>query len=412
MFILIMTIAILRFAGSPQFRLWAAGWATITVGHIFGLFSAPRAFSLPDVLSISGMVVGGTLIVIARRRRVKTRRVGTGILLSVLGSLIYASVCYLLTPPAVVANVPAHLYSSLVFSVLLVGLLPTRARGVFFTLFKSSVAMWIPTSVLFSLTLLSPDSLYPVFLWAEMAILVLMGGAIFGFLLMLNDFRIRQEIAASAILGGIIQHDVRNYLQTIASSLELMRTDEERFEEWLQLAGETTEQAIVFVNQMREFSVATLRSAAPTHVLDIVDVVTSVVETMNRLRRSSRQHIAFEPCAELRVIASTVVRQVVWNIIDNSFKHGSKVVTVGCGKTDDHAYVTIEDQAGGLDEETIAYLTDPDIAYADAPGLGMGIILIKGLTGMSGGELHVENISGGDGTAIGTRFTVLLPLAK
>jgi signal transduction histidine kinase len=102
------------------------------------------------------------------------------------------------------------------------------------------------------------------------------------------------------------------------------------------------------------------------------------------------------------------LKEILWNIFDNAFKHGSKELRVREISTKHNAILEISDRSGGLSEEIKEFLNSPDsLSKPIAPGFGLGIILIRGFSIICGIDLQVEDIIE-DSIILGTRFTPFL----
>jgi signal transduction histidine kinase len=77
-----------------------------------------------------------------------------------------------------------------------------------------------------------------------------------------------------------------------------------------------------------------------------------------------------------------LLKEILWNIFDNAFKHGSSVLQVSATSTNrSDVGLEISDRSGGLSEETKEFLNSPDsLSRPVAPGLGLGVVLIHGLS--------------------------------
>jgi signal transduction histidine kinase/CheY-like chemotaxis protein len=108
------------------------------------------------------------------------------------------------------------------------------------------------------------------------------------------------------------------------------------------------------------------------------------------------------------------LQQVFWNLLTNAIKftprHGR--VQIFLQRADSHVEVSVRDTGQGIKAEFLPHVFER-FRQADASttrkqgGLGLGLALVKSLTEMHGGSVHVK--SGGEGQ--GSTFSVRLPLA-
>lgn len=108
------------------------------------------------------------------------------------------------------------------------------------------------------------------------------------------------------------------------------------------------------------------------------------------------------------------LQQIFWNLLTNAIKftprHGR--VQVFLERADSHIEVSVRDTGQGIKPEFLPHLFER-FRQADASttrkqsGLGLGLALVKSLTEMHGGSVHVKSRGEGQGST----FTVRLPLA-
>jgi len=111
-------------------------------------------------------------------------------------------------------------------------------------------------------------------------------------------------------------------------------------------------------------------------------------------------------------LATPEMARVLRNLLDNAIRHtpAGGAVMVETGVDDNHAYVSVRDQCGGIPEEDLARVFE--VAFrgeaARTPGAdggtGLGLAIARGIIDAHGGRITVAN------EQEGCRFTVLLPL--
>jgi PAS domain S-box-containing protein len=106
------------------------------------------------------------------------------------------------------------------------------------------------------------------------------------------------------------------------------------------------------------------------------------------------------------------VQQIVWNLISNAIKFTPKggQVEVAITRSDSHAEIRVSDTGVGIRSEFLPYVFDR-FRQADASttrrqrGLGLGLAIVRHLTELHGGTVHVESRGEGNGAT----FVVRLP---
>jgi two-component system sensor histidine kinase ChvG len=108
--------------------------------------------------------------------------------------------------------------------------------------------------------------------------------------------------------------------------------------------------------------------------------------------------------------------QVFRNLIDNavSFSPPSGTIRVGAGRHHAFARVTVDDDGPGIPPENLESIFER--FYTERPGesfgrnSGLGLSIARQITHNAGGRIWAENRLGADGTRLGARFVVELPV--
>jgi signal transduction histidine kinase len=116
---------------------------------------------------------------------------------------------------------------------------------------------------------------------------------------------------------------------------------------------------------------------------------------------------------EVRFVGNKEMLKHLWlNLLENAVKYtpvGGEI-TIRNFLTEKAVTVQITDTGEGMDEEILNHLFDPyyqgDSSHA-SQGLGLGLSIAKRIVELCGGEISVKSE-----LAIGSTFTVLLPIAK
>jgi len=109
------------------------------------------------------------------------------------------------------------------------------------------------------------------------------------------------------------------------------------------------------------------------------------------------------------------LKEVLFNLIDNAIKYtpkGEVKVICGADLVKRKGYISVEDTGIGISAQDQAKIFErfyrvKSRETADIPGTGLGLWIVKELVKRMKGEILVESIKG-----VGSRFTVILPLAK
>jgi len=113
---------------------------------------------------------------------------------------------------------------------------------------------------------------------------------------------------------------------------------------------------------------------------------------------------------------AALIKQLMRILADNSVKYtpagGSIRLSVAADKEHGHALVMVQDEGQGIPEEFLPKIFDRFVRADEARtrntgGSGLGLSIAKQIAEMHGGTIEVFSVEG-----VGSRFTVILPLAS
>jgi signal transduction histidine kinase len=229
--------------------------------------------------------------------------------------------------------------------------------------------------------------------------------------------RTRKELeiqhSLSTLMSGVIQHDIRNYVLKIRQALKLAQNEPEEVESMINLAQKAATSMSEFVHQVSRTLNETSRFEASKRAIDLAEMIDDVINRVSMEYDLDPNQIEITLDSDCQIMANPIIREVLWNIIDNAFKHGSRDLQIQAeiGKGDTVKF-RIDDTAGGMNERVRQFLNDPDSLHDEkAPGMGLGIILIRGLTSLCGVRIKVFN-NQKESEVIGTTYRMEFDLAK
>ena len=215
---------------------------------------------------------------------------------------------------------------------------------------------------------------------------------------------------------GVVAHDLRNPLNTIISSTDLLlneHLDPARRTELLEVALRTGRQMNRLIGDLLD----TVRMHAGKFTLETEEVA---VDTIFRQAEET-----FSPIAEKRRICLEAgppndgvavradpfrVSQIIGNLLGNALKftpeRGS--VTMRADASDNHVTISISDTGPGIASADIVHLFD-DFWQArrnDHRGVGLGLAIAKGVVEAHGGQIWCDSVPGR-----GSTFSFTLPRA-
>ncbi len=108
------------------------------------------------------------------------------------------------------------------------------------------------------------------------------------------------------------------------------------------------------------------------------------------------------------------LQQIIWNLLSNAVKFTPRNgnVDIIVERVESHLQLTVKDTGPGIRPDFLPYVFDR-FRQGDSSltrqhgGLGLGLSIVKQLTGLHGGTVHAESAGEGKGAS----FIVCLPLA-
>jgi signal transduction histidine kinase len=216
------------------------------------------------------------------------------------------------------------------------------------------------------------------------------------------DKRHRAEMLAQARedVLGVVAHDLRNPLNLILMTTELLIDEElppERRKEMLGIATRAAKQ----MNRLIDDLLDHVRLQAGKLSLDVEDVSVDTImrqaeETFRPL--AERRHLHFETAGQDGVAVRadpTRVSQIVGNLIGNAIKFTPEKGSVKLRATPDDKRVVfqIADDGPGISPDNMAHLFDNfwQARKSDRRGVGLGLAIVKELVEAHGGKIWVES---------------------
>lgn len=242
-----------------------------------------------------------------------------------------------------------------------------------------------------------------------------------------NANRMKDEFLA------VLSHELRSPLNAIVGWSHLLRT--RKFTEDQVAQGlETIERNGKIQNQLIDDLLdisCIIRGKLKFNpgICDVVSVIKSAMETVSLAAQAKEINLHFNPNdGELPDSTTAVIisgdsdrlQQIIWNLLTNAIKftpHGGNVEIrlnkVAISTTRKYAQIQVIDNGIGITAEFLPHVFER-FRQADSSstrsygGLGLGLSLVRHLTELHGGIVHVESC----GENQGSTFTVKLPLIE
>jgi signal transduction histidine kinase len=223
-----------------------------------------------------------------------------------------------------------------------------------------------------------------------------------------------QQLASSRLqLTRSVAHDLRNFLQVFATSLQIMRRDPAQASAALTLAERQTRDMGVLVDQLVDYAVVLGKDddAAPQD-FDIVELFNELAGGYRSIAEEKGLRFECKIDPALRSAAGDRVRikQIAFNLLSNAVKYTDEGSITFCfeASVDDRWAMRVGDTGQGIeqaDQQRVFEEFERGKQTDDTPGVGLGLAIVKELVADLGGTIHFMSQPGK-----GSVFEVLLPL--
>jgi PAS domain S-box-containing protein len=200
------------------------------------------------------------------------------------------------------------------------------------------------------------------------------------------------------VVGSLSRHDVRNKLSAVVGNAYLAKKKLPENSEVLDyLAGIETavQQAVRIFDFARAYEMLGAEELVYVDVGKTVDEAVSLFSDLQGVRVSNE-------CHGLQLLADSLLRQLFYNLADNSLKYGKKIASIRiCYEKDEHQLrLVYEDDGVGLTIDEKLNLFKEGIGK----GTGYGLYLIKKMMEVYGWTIQ-ETAQPGQGI----RFLITIP---
>ena len=223
------------------------------------------------------------------------------------------------------------------------------------------------------------------------------------------EHRLERQRDNLSVLNKIVRHDIRNALQVVSGSAELLEhrldTENHRLLEAIRTAAAEAVDITVSAREVTEFLMEVDRDPAPVPLTPVLTRQIGAVRSGGRsvsVTRVGRSD-------ERPVLADEMLKSVFRNLLRNAVVHNdsdSPSIRVSTEALPDRVRVAVADDGPGVPDELKRTVFDEGTQGIDSDGTGLGLYLVKTLVDRYGGAVWVEDSESG-----GARFVVELPRA-
>jgi PAS domain S-box-containing protein len=202
------------------------------------------------------------------------------------------------------------------------------------------------------------------------------------------------------VVGSLTRHDVRNRLSAVTGNAYLLRRKLAGNPEALEYLSEM-ENAVRNVEATFEF--AKVYEKLGVEQLTYVDVKKTVDEAIRPFPDLKGVKVVNE-CGGLTVLADSLLRQLFYNLVDDSLKYGVKLtqIRIRYEKSENQLKLVYEDDGVGISKDAKAKLFTE--GYTTGKGSGYGLYLAKRLMEVYGWAIQETGTPNE-----GARFTMVMP---
>jgi PAS domain S-box-containing protein len=202
------------------------------------------------------------------------------------------------------------------------------------------------------------------------------------------------------VVGGLTRHDVRNKLSTITGNTYLLRKQLGDNKEVLEKLRDM-ETAVSQVTRILDFTKN--YEMLGVEELTYIDVQKSVNEAVQLFSDLKGVRVLNE-CDGLTVLSDSLLRQLFYNLIDNSLKYGEKLtqIRIHYEKSENQLRLVYEDDGVGISKDNKAKLFNE--GFTTGKGSGYGLYLTRRIMEVYGWTIE-ENGEPGKGA----RFAMTVP---
>jgi PAS domain S-box-containing protein len=203
------------------------------------------------------------------------------------------------------------------------------------------------------------------------------------------------------VTGGLTRHDVRNKLSTVTGNVYLLK---KRLADNSDVLDKLRDIENAVQQTVRIFDFAKAYELLGVEELSFIDVAKTLDEAVSLFSGPINVNIVNE-CRGLVVLADLLLRQLFYNLIDNSLRYGQKVsrIRVHYEETgqDNLRLVYEDDGVGILAAEKPKLFKE---GYSTGGSTGYGLYLVSRIAEVYGWTIHETGTPGK-----GAQFTIVIP---
>lgn len=225
----------------------------------------------------------------------------------------------------------------------------------------------------------------------------------------------RQKDEFISMLG----HELKNPLaaiRNVSDYLHLHKGDKDNMEQMQQILDRQTNHMMKLIDGLLDISrVIHGKISLDMKVVDLAEICRNVLADLGSQISTEQKTVICDVPDTLSWIKADVTRinQIISNLLYNAakFTADNGWIKLSLIKEKDSVEVRVQDNGIGIDTQFLPHMFDlfrqhKQSIDRSSGGLGLGLALVKTLTGLQGGEVYAKS----DGVGFGATFVVRLPL--
>jgi PAS domain S-box-containing protein len=216
-----------------------------------------------------------------------------------------------------------------------------------------------------------------------------------------------QRLAVIGELAGMVGHDLRNPLTSIAGATYFLKKrsnlTDRKTAEMLELVEKNISYSNKIINDLLEYSREIKLDVVERSPKSMMSEALSIVEKPNNI-----QIVDLTKPAPRMIVDPEKLKRAFVNLIKNAFDAmpSGGTLTITSKKANGNMQVQFSDSGLGMKKRTMEKLWTP-LFTTKAKGMGFGLPICKRIIDAHGGSINVRSVFGK-----GTTFTVTLPLKQ
>ncbi len=203
------------------------------------------------------------------------------------------------------------------------------------------------------------------------------------------------------VVGNLTRHDVRNKLCAVSGNAYLIKSKHPNQKDIVERITRI-EQAVKEIEAIFDFT--KIYERLGVEKLSLIDVGQKIDEALMFFSQTSNVKV-INDCRGLRLLADSLLRQLFYNLIDNSIKHGEYVTKIRIyfeRSTPDKLKLIYEDNGKGILDSDRQKLFSK--GFSTAGSSGYGLYLIKKITEIYGWDIQKQGSK-----EKGVKFVISIP---